>query len=72
MPALLTKTVAPISRACLEKTKLLSQSAGKDFQDVTANLSRVAKGTHKLYFKFKADGILVDTWEFSKDEVAVG
>lgn len=59
----------------MTSTKLVGEialSAGKDFQDVTANLSRVAKGTHKLYFKFKADGILVDTWEFSKDEVAVG
>lgn len=42
-------------------------SADKDFKYMTAKLSKKITGTHRLFFRFEVEGILVDTWTFSKD-----
>lgn len=41
-------------------------SAGKDYTDMTANLSQNCTGKERLFFVFDVEGILVDTWTFKK------
>lgn len=41
------------------------------FKDVTVDFDDPIKGTHKLFFVFKAKNILVDTWKFSKEKTPV-
>ena len=39
------------------------------FADMSVNFAAPITGTHRLFFVFKAKGILVDTWRFSKEIV---
>lgn len=47
----------------------LDVSAGAEYKNMQANLTKKITGTHKLFFKFIIKGIYVDTWTFSKDAV---
>lgn len=38
------------------------------FHSMSVNFAAPITGTHKLFFVFKTNGILVDTWSFSKEE----
>lgn len=49
--------------------ELTVTTTGSDttFADMSVNLAAPVTGTHRLFFVFKAEGILVDTWSFGKD-----
>lgn len=49
------------------KVDEIKVSADSDYKNFSATLSNKITGTHRLFFKFNIDGILVDTWTFSKD-----
>lgn len=49
------------------KVDEIKVSAGSDYKNFSATLSNKITGTHRLFFKFNIDGILVDTWTFSKE-----
>lgn len=42
------------------------------FADMSVKFATPITGTHRLFFVFKAKGILVDTWRFSKEIVVPG
>lgn len=42
------------------------------FADMSVNFAAPITGTNRLFFVFKAKGILVDTWRFSKEIVVPG
>lgn len=42
-------------------------SADKDFKYVSAELTKTCTGKQRLFFVFDIEGILVDTWTFTKD-----
>lgn len=51
--------------------ELTVTSTGSDttFADMSVNFAAPITGTHRLFFVFKAEDILVDTWRFSKEIV---
>ena len=51
--------------------ELAVTTTGSDttFADMSVNFAAPVTGTHRLFFVFKAEGILVDTWSFGKDPV---